>query len=126
VAEARLFQEVRAGKSKRGPEEQVVSGEEESQFGFVERIPGCELDQQEELKTTVEGQFAWCCLQSFFFFFFCNQASAAATFLQTAAMSELNRELYIMSMSSIVATNDAPLLEAVGEGMESRNSGLGR
>lgn len=38
VAEARLFQEVRAGKLKRCPEEQVVSGEEESQFELcVER-----------------------------------------------------------------------------------------
>lgn len=37
VAEARLFQEVRAGKSKRCPEE-VVSGEKESQFELcVER-----------------------------------------------------------------------------------------
>lgn len=59
-------------------------------------------------QNTVEGQLAWCCLQSFFFFFWLPSfpLQRAATILQTVAMSELKRELYIMSMSSRVATND--------------------
>lgn len=62
----------------------------------------------------MEGQFAWWCLQSFFFFFAPKLLQrAATTLLQTVAMSELKRELYIMSMLSRVATNDASV-----EGME--------
>jgi len=66
VAEARLFQEVRAGKSRRGPEEQMVPGEKESQFDFVEGFQVASLINKSS-KTSVEGQFAWCCMQSFFF-----------------------------------------------------------
>lgn len=110
VAEARLFQEVRAGKSRRGPEKQMVPGEKESQFDFVEGLQVASLiNKGSKLQWRGNSLGAVCR----FFFWLPTKPSAAATFLQTVAMSELKHELYIMSMSSRVATNDASMLEAV-------------
>lgn len=79
-------------------------------LNFVWRgIPGCELDQQGSSKYSGGATRLVLSAEFFFFFFFWLPSfplQRAATILQTVAMSELKRELYIMSMSSRVATND--------------------